>query len=186
MRQTRSWLTATLMALAGITTKESKDMPSFDIVSEVNMQEVDNAVNQALKEIEQRYDFRGSHSEIKWDKKEITLLGDDEYKMGAMKDVLQTKMHRRGIEINSLEFSPIEPAGGQMLRQKVNILQGIDKEVAKELTKSIKDSKLKVQAQIMDDKVRVTSKSIDELQEAISYVKSRGFKVPLQFNNMRS
>lgn len=161
-------------------------MASFDIVSEVDMQEVDNAVNQAVKEIQQRYDFRGSKSEIQWDKKEITLLGDDDYKLGAMKDVLQSKMHRRGIDIKSLEFSEAEPAGGQMLRQKVKILQGIDKEVAKEITKAVKDSKLKVQAQIMDDKVRVTSKSIDELQEVIALVKSRGFQVPLQFNNMRS
>lgn len=161
-------------------------MPSFDIVSEVDLQEVDNAVNQAIKEIQQRYDFRGSKSEIQWDKKEITLLGDDEYKMGAMKDVLQSKLHRRGIDINSLEFSEIEPAGGQMLRQKVKILQGIDKEIAKDIIKAIKDSKLKVQAQIMDDKVRVTSKSIDDLQSTIAFVKSRGFKVPLQFNNMRS
>jgi uncharacterized protein YajQ (UPF0234 family) len=161
-------------------------MPSFDIVSEVNMQEVDNAVNQAIKEIEQRYDFRGSKSEIKWDKKEITITGDDDYKMGAMKDVLQSKMHRRGIDIKSLEFSEIEAAGGSLLRQKVKIVQGIDKEVAKDITKAVKDSKLKVQAQIMDDKVRVTSKSIDELQETMAFVKGKGFNVPLQFNNMRS
>lgn len=161
-------------------------MPSFDIVSEVDMQEVDNAVNQAIKEIEQRYDFRGSKSEIKWDKKEITVIGDDDYKMGAMKDILQSKLHRRGIDIKSLKFNNIEPAGGQLLRQKVEIIQGIDKEVAKEITKSIKESKLKVQAQIMDDKVRVTSKSIDELQSTMTFVKGGGFSVPLQFNNMRS
>lgn len=161
-------------------------MPSFDIVSEVDMQEVDNAVNQAIKEIEQRYDFRGSKSEIKWDKKEIIVLGDDDYKMGAMKDILQTKLHKRGIDIKSLKFNKIEPAGGQLLRQKVEIVQGLEKEMAKEITKSIKDSKLKVQAQIMDDKVRVTSKSIDELQSTMTYVKGGGFKVPLQFNNMRS
>jgi len=161
-------------------------MPSFDIVSEVNTQEVDNAVNQAIKEIEQRYDFRGSKSEIKWDKKEVLILGDDEYKMDAMKDILQSKMHRRGIDIKSLEFGPREAAGGNMSRQKVTIKQGIEKEVAKEITKSIKDSKLKVQAQIADDKVRVTSKSIDELQETMAYVKAQSFPVPLQFNNMRS
>ncbi len=161
-------------------------MPSFDVVSEVDMQEADNAVNQAMKEIEQRYDFRGSKSEIKWDKKEITLLGDDEYKMGAMKDVLQSKFHRRNIDLKSLEFGNIEAAGGSMLRQKIKIVQGIDKEVAKEITKSIKDSKLKVQAQIVDDKVRVTSKSIDELQETMSFIRNNKFSVPLQFNNMRS
>lgn len=161
-------------------------MPSFDIVSEVDMQEADNAVNQAIKEIQQRYDFRGSKSEIQWDKKEVTLLGDDDYKMGAMKDVLQSKFHRRNIDIKSLEFSKVEPAGGSMLRQKIKIVQGIDKEIAKDITKSIKDSKLKVQAQIVDDKVRVTSKSIDELQETMTFIKNKGFSVPLQFNNMRS
>ncbi len=161
-------------------------MPSFDIVSEVNWQEVDNAVNQAQKEVLGRYDFKGSKSEMEWDKKVITLLGDDEYKMNAMKDILQSKMHRRGIDINSLKFSDPEPAGGRMIRQKVEILQGIDKETSKEITQFIKDSKLKVQAQIMDDKVRVTSKSIDELQSTMTAIRAHHFKVPLQFNNMRS
>ena len=161
-------------------------MPSFDIVSEVNIQEVDNAINQAIKEIEQRYDFRGSNSEIKWDKKEVTILGDDEYKMGAMKDILQSKMHRRGVDIKFLDFGPVEPAGGKLQRQMVKIKQGIEKEVAKDIIKAIKDSKLKVQPQIMDDKVRVTSKSIDELQATMAFVKSGGFLVPLQFENMRS
>jgi cyclic-di-GMP-binding protein len=161
-------------------------MPSFDIVSELNQQEVDNAVNQAIKEIQGRYDFKGSQSEIKWDKKELSILGDDDYKMNAMKDILQTKLHRRGIDIKAFRFEKIEPAGGQLLRQKVSILQGIEKEIAKDICSFIKDSKLKVQAQIMDDKVRVTSKSIDELQTVISTVKAKGFSVPLQFNNMRS
>jgi uncharacterized protein YajQ (UPF0234 family) len=160
-------------------------MPSFDIVSEVNFQEVDNAVNQARKEIESRYDFKGSQSEIKWDKKEITLLGNDSYKMEAMKDILQTKMHRRGIDIKSLQFGSIEPAGGQMQRQKVQIIQGIDKEIAKEITAAIKSSKLKVQPQIVDDKVRVSAKSIDDLQSTIALLKGGAFKVPLQFNNFR-
>jgi uncharacterized protein YajQ (UPF0234 family) len=161
-------------------------MPSFDIVSELNQQEVDNAVNQAIKEIQGRYDFKGSQSEIKWDKKELSILGDDDYKMNAIKDILQTKLHRRGIDIKAFRFEKIEPAGGQLLRQKVTILQGLEKEIAKDICSFIKDSKLKVQAQIMDDKVRVTSKSIDELQTVISTVKAKGFSVPLQFNNMRS
>lgn len=161
-------------------------MPSFDIVSEINLQEADNAVNQAKKEIEGRYDFRGSKSELQWDKKEIIILGDDEYKMGAMKDILQSKLHKRGIDIKSLKFEKIEPAGGQMLRQKVLLVQGIEKEIAKEIIKQVKDSKLKVQAQIMDDKVRVTSKSIDELQSTMALIKKTSFEVPLQFNNMRS
>lgn len=160
-------------------------MASFDIVSELNLQEVDNAINQAKKEIEGRYDFRGSQCEIKWDKKEITILGDDDYKMGAMKDILQSKLHRRGIDIKSLKFDKVEPAGGKILRQKVTLIQGIDKDAAKEITKAIKETKLKVQAQIVDDKVRVTAKSIDDLQETIAFLKGQTFSVPLQYNNYR-
>lgn len=161
-------------------------MPSFDIISELNLQEVDNAINQARKEIEGRYDFRGSKCEIQWDKKELTLIGDDDYKMGAIKDILQSKLHKRGIDIRALQFEKIEPAGGQLQRQKVKLVQGIDKEIAKEITKLIRDSKLKVQPQIVDEKVRVTSKSIDELQSTMSLVKGKNFEVPLQFDNMRS
>lgn len=161
-------------------------MPSFDIVSEIDMQEVDNAVNQAIKEIQGRYDFRGSKSELKWDKKDITLMADDDYKLGAMKDILQSKVHRRGLDIKVLKFDKEEPAGGQMLRQKVTLVQGIEKEIAKDIVALIKDTKLKVQAQIMDDKVRVTSKSIDELQATMAEVRKGAFAVPLQFNNMRS
>ncbi len=161
-------------------------MASFDIVSEIDLQEVDNAINQARKEVEGRYDFKGSQAEMLWDKKEITLSAEDEYKMGAMANILQTKMHRRGIDIKSLKFDKIEPAGGRLLRQKVTLVQGIEKEIAKDIIKLIKDSKLKVQAQIMDEKLRVTAKSIDELQDCIKIVKGGPFQVPLQFNNMRS
>lgn len=160
-------------------------MASFDIVSEINIQEVDNAVNQARKEVEGRYDFKGSQAEIQWDKKEITLLAEDDYKVEAMGGILQSKLHRRGVDIKSFKFEKPEPAGGKMLRQKITIQQGIDKEVAKDIVKLIKGSKLKVQPQIMDDKVRVTSKSIDELQDAIAKVRAGNFPIPLQFNNMR-
>lgn len=161
-------------------------MPSFDIVSEINLQEADNAVNQARKEIEGRFDFRGTQSEIQWDKKEITLLGDDEGRMGAMKDILQSKLHRRGIDIKALKYGKVEPAGGRMLRQKISLVQGIEKEIAKDIVKSIKDSKLKVQPSIVDDKVRVTSKSIDELQETMAFLRRQDFPLPIQFNNQRS
>jgi cyclic-di-GMP-binding protein len=160
-------------------------MPSFDIVSELNLQEVDNAINQAKKEIEARYDFKGSKAEMNWDKKEVILLAEDDYKIQAMSDVLHNKMGKRGIDLRSLKFDKIEPAGGRLLRQKVTFSQGIEKEKAKEVVKFIKDSKLKVQAQIMDDKVRVTSKSIDTLQETMQSVKAHNFSVPLQFDNMR-
>lgn len=160
-------------------------MPSFDIVSEVDLQEVDNAINQARKEVEGRYDFKGSKSEIQWDKKEITLLAEDDYKIEAMGSILQTKLHRRGIDIKAIKFEKKEEAGGRMLRQKVTLVQGIDREVAKEIIKLIKDSKLKVQPAVADEKLKVTSKSIDELQECISLVRGASFPVPLQFNNMR-
>jgi hypothetical protein len=161
-------------------------MPSFDIVSELNLQEVDNAINQARKEVEGRYDFKGSKCEIEWDKKEIILSAEDEYKIEQMGSILQTKLHRRGVDIKAVKFEKIEPAGGRMLRQKVLMQQGIDRDVAKEIIKLIKDSKLKVQPQIADDKLKVTGKSIDDLQECIATVRSASFAVPLQFNNMRS
>lgn len=161
-------------------------MPSFDIVSEINLQEVDNAVNQAKKEIEGRYDFRGSKSELQWDKKDLTVIADDDYKLGAMRDILQTKLHRRGIDIRALKFEKEEAAGGQLLRQKVSLVQGIEKEIAKDIIKLIKDAKLKVQPQIMEEKIRVTSKSIDELQSTMSLVRGGNFAIPLQFENMRS
>lgn len=161
-------------------------MPSFDIVSEVDVQEVDNAVNQARKEIEARYDFKGSKAELQWDKKEITLMAEDDYKVEAMGSILQTKLHRRGIDIKAVKFEKIEEAGGRMLRQKVKLMQGIDREVAKDIIKLIKDSKLKVQPSVADDKVKVSSKSIDELQECIALVRGGNFPIPLQFNNMRA
>ncbi|AGH95092.1 YajQ family cyclic di-GMP-binding protein [Pseudobdellovibrio exovorus] len=161
-------------------------MPSFDIVSELNMQEVDNAINQARKEIEGRYDFKGSNAELNWDKKEVTLLAEDEYKVQTMASILEMKMGKRGVDLRALKLSKIEPAGGKLLRQKVTFAQGIEKEMAKEIVKFIKDSKLKVQPQIMDDKVRVTSKSIDELQTTMQTVKGHNFSIPLQFENMRS
>ncbi|MEN0057601.1 MAG: YajQ family cyclic di-GMP-binding protein [Bdellovibrio sp.] len=161
-------------------------MPSFDIVSEVDLQEVDNAINQARKEVEGRYDFKGSKAEIQWDKKEITLLAEDDYKVEAMGSILQTKLHRRGVDIKAIKFEKMEEAGGRMLRQKVLLIQGIERDVAKDIIKLIKDSKLKVQPQVADDKVKISSKSIDELQECIRLVRSGSFPVPLQFNNMRS
>jgi len=161
-------------------------MPSFDVVSEIDIQEVDNAVNQARKEVEGRYDFKGSKAEIQWDKKEINLIAEDDYKISAITSILQSKLHRRGIDIKSLKFEKIEEIGRRMLKQKVGLVVGIEKEIAKDIVKFIKDSKLKVQPAIVDDKVRVTSKSIDELQDCISALRKGPFEIPLQFNNMRS
>ncbi|MBC7743120.1 MAG: YajQ family cyclic di-GMP-binding protein [Bdellovibrionaceae bacterium] len=160
-------------------------MPSFDVVSEMNMQEVDNAINQARKEIEGRYDFKGSKAEMNWDKKEVILLAEDDYKLTAMVDILRTKMGKRGVDLRFLKLSTVELAGGRFLRQKITFSQGIEKEKAKEIIKYVKDSKAKVQAQIMDDKLRVTSKSIDELQATMQNLKSQNFEIALQFDNMR-
>lgn len=161
-------------------------MPSFDIVSKLNLQEVENGLNQAKKEVENRFDFRGSNSEIIWDKKSIVIKGPDDYKMNAMKDIIQTKLHRRGVDIGSLNFSEIEKIGGNMMKQEVTLKQGIDRETAKKISAAIRDSKLKVQSQINDDKLTVSSKSIDTLQECIAFVRSQNYGIPLQFENMRS
>lgn len=161
-------------------------MPTFDIVSELNEQEIDNAVNQATKELANRYDLRGSNSEIIWEKDTITLKSNDEMKINAVKDILQSKLHKRGIDIGSVKFEKPEPIGGMMLKLTGKIIQGIDKEKAKEIIKSIKDSKLKVQASIHDETVRVQSKSIDELQATMAHLRGAKIGIPLQFNNMRN
>ncbi|MBI5902211.1 MAG: YajQ family cyclic di-GMP-binding protein [Deltaproteobacteria bacterium] len=162
-------------------------MPSFDIVSKVDTQEVDNAVNQAIKEIQQRYDFKGSKSEIKWDKKEeITVVGDDDNKLKSVIDILQTKFVKRGVSLKSIEYGKVEEASGGLKRQSIKILQGIQVEKAKEITKIIKDSKIKVQAQIQDEQIRVSGKNIDDLQEVIQMLKGKDLDLNLQYVNMRS
>lgn len=161
-------------------------MPSFDIVSEVNIQEVDNAVNTAIKEVAHRYDLKDGKCEIIWDKKTIVLKANAEIRINAIRDILQSKLHKRGIEISSVKFEKVEPIGGMMLKQSGTIVQGIEKEKAKEIVKSIKDSKLKVQASINDDLVRVTGKSLDELQSTIAHVRGGKFGIPVQFINMRA
>jgi uncharacterized protein YajQ (UPF0234 family) len=161
-------------------------MASFDIVSELNLQEVENAINQAKKELQSRYDLKGSRCDIEWDKTLIQLQGDDEYKIGAVKDILQSKLHKRGIDLQAVKFEDPYPAGQMMLKQKVTLVQGIERDVAKKILQAIKDSKIKVQAQIQEEQIRVTSKSLDSLQECIALCRSQQFGVPLQYTNMRS
>ena len=162
-------------------------MPSFDVVSKVDMQEVDNAVNQARKEIGQRYDFKGSKSSIELNQKEntITLVSDDEFKMKSVVDVLQTKLIKRGVPIKALDFGHAEPAAGSTVRAVVNLRVGISKDDARLLVKMIKDTKLKVQAQIMEDQVRVSGKSKDDLQKIIGMVREADLKFAVQFANYR-
>ena len=159
---------------------------SFDVVSEVDMQEVDNAVNQAIKEIGTRYDFRGSKSEISLEGDTIKLIGDDEYKLGAVVDVLKGKMVKRNVSIKNLEFGKVEAASGATVRQLVTIKEGISQENAKKVTKAIKDMKIKVQASIQGDQVRVSGKDKDDLQAVIQMLKNLDVPVELQFTNFRS
>ncbi|MCX7991490.1 MAG: YajQ family cyclic di-GMP-binding protein [Proteobacteria bacterium] len=161
-------------------------MPSFDIVSKVNLQEVDNAVNQAKKEIETRYDFRGSKSSVTLSgKDEIEIIADDDFKLNAVVEILKAKMVKRNVSLKSLELGKVEKASGDTLRQKIKIKQGLTQDEMKELSKIIKDTKLKVQTQIMGDELRVSGKKIDDLQTVIAHLKSIDFKVPLQFVNYR-
>ena len=146
---------------------------SFDVTSNIDMPEVDNAVNQARKEIIQRYDFKGSKSSIELNEKErqIVLVSDDDFKMKAVVDILQSKFVKRGISLKALTYGSLEQAAGATVRQTITLQNGIDKENGKLIVKMIKDSKLKVQAQIIDDQVRVSSKSKDDLQKAITFIK---------------
>ncbi|MCP3176002.1 MAG: YajQ family cyclic di-GMP-binding protein [Desulfuromonadales bacterium] len=161
-------------------------MPSFDIVSKVDMQEVDNAVNQTVKEISQRFDFKGSTNEVTLEKDAIVILAADDYKLQAIVDILKGKLVRRQVSPKCLDFGKKEPASAGAVRQRVAIVQGISKEKGKEIIKLIKDSKLKVQPQIMEDQVRVAGKKIDDLQEVIQLLKGQDLDVELQFINMRS
>ena len=159
---------------------------SFDVVSEVDMQEVDNAVNQAKKEIGTRYDFRGSKTEISLDGDTIKIIGDDEYKLNAIIDVLKGKMVKRNVAVKNLDFGKVEPAAGATVRQVITIKKGITKENAKEVVKAIKNMKLKVQASIQEDQVRVSGKDKDDLQAVIQMLKQLDVPVELQFVNFRS
>ena len=162
-------------------------MPSFDVVSRVDMQEMDNAVNQVKKEIITRYDFRGSKTDIELDRKDgkITVVTEDEMKLQAVKDMLIAKVVRRSIEAEALVFGEHEKAGGDMVRQIVTITNGIDMETARKAVKLIKDTKMKVQAAIQGEEVRITGKSRDDLQDAIHVLKEADLGVPLQFVNFR-
>jgi uncharacterized protein YajQ (UPF0234 family) len=163
------------------------DSFSFDIVSEVDLQEVDNAINQARKEITQRYDFKGSKSsiELRQKEKQIVVVSDDEFKLKSVLDVLQGKLIKRNVPIKALSYGTTEPAGGATVRQLITLRVGIDKEDAKRVVKMIKDAKLKVQAQIMDDQVRVSGKAKDDLQAVMALLRSADLPFAMQFTNYR-
>jgi len=159
---------------------------SFDIVCKVDMQEVTNALDQARREIETRYDLKGSKNEVKLEKTEILLTVADEMKLKAVIDILQSKLHKRGIPLKALDYGKVEEASGGALRQKITIQQGIPIEKAKEIVRLIKDSKVRVQASIQEDQVRVSGKNRDDLQKIIALVKDKDLGVALQFTNYRS
>ena len=162
-------------------------MPSFDVVNKVNMQEVANAVNNANKEVAQRYDFRGSETTIELDSGggQIVIRTEDEMKIEAVQDVIVTQAVRRKLNSECLEFKEPQPAGGKTMRQEVLIHQGIDREIAQKIVKDVKGMKMKVQIAIQGDELRVTGKKRDDLQGVIAYLKSEQYGIPLQFINMR-
>ena len=162
-------------------------MPSFDVVNQVDMQEVSNAVNNARKELAQRWDFKGSNAEIELSEKtnQIILRTEDEMKMQALGEILLTHAVRRNLDTACMEFKDVEMAGGKMLRREVEIHQGIDHEIARQIVKDVKDTKAKVQVAIQGEELRVSSKKRDDLQGVIALLKSNEYKIPLQFINMR-
>ena len=160
---------------------------SFDIVSEADLQEVDNALNQARKEVDQRYDFKNSKCSIEFDRKgkKIKLVGDNDFKLRAMIDIINTRMVKRGISLKSLSYGEPGKAFEGTLRQEITISTGIEKEKAKELVKIIKDLHLKVQAQIESEKIRVSAAKKDDLQAVIAHLRGIDFSLPLSFTNYR-
>ncbi|MGG1516786.1 YajQ family cyclic di-GMP-binding protein [Paenibacillus oryzisoli] len=158
---------------------------SFDIVSKVDMQELNNAIQQAEKEMLNRFDFKGSKSSIKLEKDQLVVVSDDEFKLQNVLDILHAKMTKRGISIKNLDYSKVEPASGQTVRQKISLKQGVDQENAKKINILIRDSKLKVKSQIQGDQIRVTGKSRDDLQAIIALLRKAEIPLDLQFVNLK-
>jgi uncharacterized protein YajQ (UPF0234 family) len=158
---------------------------SFDVVSKVDPQELDNALNQARKEIAGRFDFKNSMASIDSDEKTITVLADDEMKLRNVIDIIQSKAVKRGIDLKAFDLGTAEPASGSTLRQKITIRAGIPKDKSKKLIDAIKGSKLKVQAQFQDEQIRISGKSKDDLQKVMQLLKGMDFDLPLQFTNYR-
>lgn len=160
-------------------------MPSFDIISKTDLQEVDNALNSMTREISERYDFKGTKFSAERNKEEITIIAEDDYKLKAVHEALKIYLTRRNLDVKCLEFKEPEKASGNTLRQVIKIKQGIETEIAKKITKHIKDSKMKVQASIRGEEVRVEGKKRDDLQEAMAAIKAMNLELPIQFSNFR-
>ena len=160
---------------------------SFDVVSNVDLQEVKKAVNQAMMEIRQRFDFKGSKSEISLDEKvpALNLISDDDHKIKSVVDILESKLVKRKVSLKALSYGKVEPAGGNTVRQAIQLQQGIPQEKGKEIVKAIKGMKTKVQGQVMDDQVRVSGKNRDDLQAVIAELKEKDFGIAMSFTNYR-
>jgi len=159
---------------------------SFDIVCKIDMQEVTNALDQARREVETRYDLKGSKNEIKQEKTEITLVAADDMKLKAVTDILQSKLHRRGVPLKGITYGDVETAAGDTLRQKLTLQQGIPIDKAREIVRLIKETKIRVQASINEDKVRVVGKNRDDLQKIIALLREKDLGIAIQFDNYRS
>jgi cyclic-di-GMP-binding protein len=159
---------------------------SFDVVCKIDMQEVTNALDQARREIENRYDLKGFRNEIALEKTDITLTSADDMKLKAVTDILQSKLHKRGVPLKALTYGTVETAAGSTLRQRIGLQQGIPMDKAKEIVRLIKDTKLKVQASIQEDQVRVSGKSKDDLQRIMALLREKDLGIALQFSNFRS
>jgi len=160
---------------------------TFDISSNIDHAEVVNAINQALKEVHTRFDFKGSKSNIEVEGQEAVILSsEDEYRLKSLNDILQSKFVKRGVPLKGLTYGKVEPAAGSTVRQRINLQQGIPQEKAKEIVKFIKDTKLKVQASIQGDLVRVAGKDRDSLQQVIAQLRAQDFGIDMQFGNYRS
>jgi len=159
---------------------------SFDVVCKVDMQEVTNGLDQTRREIDTRYDLKGTKNEIKLEKNDITVSSADEMKLKAVVDILQSRLHKRGVPLKALSYGKVEEASGGTVRQKITLQQGIPTEKAKEIVRLIKDTKVKVQASIQEDQVRVSGKNRDDLQKIIALLKEKDLGIALQFTNYRS
>lgn len=162
-------------------------MSSFDIVSKINLQEIDNAVNSVMRELTNRYDFKGVKFSIEFQSKEnlINLAAESEYQIGQVRDSLKVFATKRGIDARVFDFQKEEKAGGNSLRQEAKLRNGIEQEIAKKIVKQIKDSKLKVQASIRGDEIRIEGKKRDDLQEVMNFLRAANYEIPLQFINFR-
>jgi uncharacterized protein YajQ (UPF0234 family) len=162
------------------------DQNSFDVVCKIDMQEVTNALDQARREIQTRYDLKGSKNEILQEKMELTLTTTDDMKLKAVVDILQSKLHKRGVPLKALTYGEPQSAAGGMLRQKISLQQGIPMEKAREIVRLVKETKLKVQAAIQEDQVRVSGKNRDDLQKVIALLRDQDLGIALQFTNYRT